>query len=175
MGKACAEASFNLPTGPLRSVAEMSNTAAQIDEGQYSALIRQPVHSVSAERSAVTLKSMRSYPLGQASGRRRKEIIMSMDLPAGICHGGEAERDFVRALGGGCTSPIAAHAAFEDGNMTLRGFYYDDEKGQGIRKSLTRQVSSLEECRSAGAELAAELLEQGNDHSLEDTMSRQKE
>ena len=59
--------------------------------------------------------------------------------------------------------------------MTLRGFYYDDEKGQGIRKSLTRQVSSLEECRSAGAELAAELLEQGNDHSLEDTMSRQKE
>ena len=87
----------------------------------------------------------------------------------------EAERAFVRALGGGCTSPIAAHAAFEDGNMTLRGFYYDDEKGQGIRKSLTRQVSSLEECRSAGAELAAELLEQGNDHSLEDTMSRQKE
>ena len=34
-----------------------------------------------------------------------------------------AERAFVRALDGGCSSPVAAHATLEQGLLTLRGLY----------------------------------------------------
>ena len=156
----------------------------KLDEGQYSALI---LAAAGLHRLHLQKRISRYFEVDEIVPSAGQGILALQGREGedySCLHGfacresamaAEAERAFVRALGGGCTSPIAAHAAFEDGNMTLRGFYYDDEKGQGIRKSLTRQVSSLEECRSAGAELAAELLEQGNDHSLEDTMSRQKE
>ncbi|MBQ9069631.1 MAG: hydroxymethylbilane synthase [Eggerthellaceae bacterium] len=38
-----------------------------------------------------------------------------------------AERAFVAYLDGGCSSPIAAYAETEDGNVVLRALYYDEE------------------------------------------------
>lgn len=70
----------------------------------------------------------------------------------------EAERAFVRALGGGCTSPIAAHAEFEAGKMILRGFYYDEENETGYRKQLCRKTGHPGESRLAGEELAKAIL-----------------
>ena len=90
-----------------------------------------------------------------------------------------AERGFVSALGGGCTSPIAAHAEFEGagdsgcfgraGNdagsetdayspMTLHGFYYDEETRRICRKRITVTVSTPQEGKAAGRELAAAVL-----------------
>ena len=87
-----------------------------------------------------------------------------------------AERGFVSALGGGCTSPIAAHASFAGGDsdtcsceqtastkghaMTLRGFYYEEETGRIYRKTVTVQASTPQEGRAAGRELAAVILQE---------------
>ena len=90
-----------------------------------------------------------------------------------------AERGFVSSLGGGCTSPIAAHAEFggsgdpggfgTDVNssgcgadtfspMTLRGFYYDEETCRIYRRKITVRAETPLEGRSAGRELAAAIL-----------------
>lgn len=37
-----------------------------------------------------------------------------------------AERAFVRALDGGCSSPVAAHAVLSDGAITITGLYVDE-------------------------------------------------
>ena len=90
-----------------------------------------------------------------------------------------AERGFVSSLGGGCTSPIAAHAEFggfsdpggfgTDVNpsgcepdtispMTLRGFYYDEETCRIYRRKITVRAATPREGRAAGRELAAAVL-----------------
>ena len=40
-----------------------------------------------------------------------------------------AERAFVRELDGGCTSPVCAHAQIWDGQVNLRGLYWDEATG----------------------------------------------
>ena len=40
------------------------------------------------------------------------------------------ERAYVRALNGGCTSPVCAYAEVSDGIIMLRALYYDEETGQ---------------------------------------------
>lgn len=49
------------------------------------------------------------------------------DEEAGAC--ARAERAMVMALGGDCSTPIAAFATIEGGEMTLRGFYMDEATG----------------------------------------------
>ena len=39
------------------------------------------------------------------------------------------ERAFVRELNGGCTSPVCAHAVVRGDTITLRGLYYNEERG----------------------------------------------
>jgi len=40
------------------------------------------------------------------------------------------ERAYVRALNGGCTSPVCAYAEVSDGTITLRALYYDEKTGE---------------------------------------------
>ncbi len=40
-----------------------------------------------------------------------------------------AERAFVRELDGGCTSPVCAHAQIGDGQVSLRGLYWNEATG----------------------------------------------
>lgn len=60
-----------------------------------------------------------------------------------------AERAFVRALDGGCSSPVAAFATVEGENLTLTGM---DETGRRMRSAGPRA-----EAERIGAELAAEI------------------
>lgn len=66
------------------------------------------------------------------------------------------ERAFVRALGGGCTAPIAAHAQIQGTQITLMGFYYDEE----LKKQITGTIQghAVDGAR-IGAALAARLKE----------------
>ena len=41
-----------------------------------------------------------------------------------------AERSFVRALDGGCSSPVAAYATLQGSQIELRGLYYDAASGK---------------------------------------------
>jgi hydroxymethylbilane synthase len=50
------------------------------------------------------------------AGLNKPELALAVDV----------ERAFLRAVGGGCTSPIGAYAAVEDGIVTLRGMLADE-------------------------------------------------
>jgi hydroxymethylbilane synthase len=68
----------------------------------------------------------------------------------------EAEREFLAALGGGCTAPVAANAKHADGSLILRGVVasLDGEK-------VIRVVRSGSDAHELGQSLAVEALALG--------------
>lgn len=62
-----------------------------------------------------------------------------------------AERNFVRILDGGCSSPIAAFATVKENELTLRGLYFDDVTNRFKTGVLT---GSVEEPEQLGEKLA---------------------
>jgi hydroxymethylbilane synthase len=65
-----------------------------------------------------------------------------------------AERAFVRALDGGCSSPIAAFAQVHKEEISLRGLYYDEEK----RQYTTGEIHGLaRDGEALGCKLALQL------------------
>ena len=69
-----------------------------------------------------------------------------------------AERAFLTALGGGCTVPVAAHAAVSDERLNLQGMVADLDGGKVIRDSLSGSPLQAEDI---GRRLADRLLSQG--------------
>ena len=67
-----------------------------------------------------------------------------------------AERAFVAALEGGCSSPIAAHAVLEGANLRLRGLYYSEQSGKHLVGEATGPASDP---IRLGRRLAMELKE----------------
>lgn len=65
-----------------------------------------------------------------------------------------AEQGFVLALGGGCSSPTAAFAKFEDDRLILRGLYYDEETKEVHTGLIEGKPESAEEL---GKKLAGQL------------------
>ncbi|MFL6210710.1 MAG: hydroxymethylbilane synthase [Pyrinomonadaceae bacterium] len=75
----------------------------------------------------------------------------------------EAERALLRALGGGCQVPIAAHATVADGRLHLAGLVAGLDGAQLIRDSLEADAAHA---AAAGEALAVRLREQGADRLL---------
>lgn len=73
-----------------------------------------------------------------------------------------AERAFVARLDGGCSSPIAAHAAVHGGELSLWGLYYDEETGQA-RKGFACGAASENVALACGL---ADRLKNGEEGSL---------
>lgn len=69
-----------------------------------------------------------------------------------------AERAFLRALGGGCQLPIAAHGVLDRDHLTLDGLVAKPDGSEILRDSLSGRVDHAEEI---GSELAARLLNRG--------------
>lgn len=65
-----------------------------------------------------------------------------------------AERAFVRALNGGCSSPVAAYAEVTGETLTLTGLYVSDDETVIRKGSLTGMKQDAE---ALGSELAAQL------------------
>lgn len=65
-----------------------------------------------------------------------------------------AERAFTAALGGGCTSPMAAYAQVEGERIILRGLYYEEESGRVLKGTLEGQRDFAQE---AGKMLAQKI------------------
>jgi len=63
------------------------------------------------------------------------------------------ERAFVRALNGGCSSPVAAHARMIGDEIYLMGLYYD-EATKGWLKGGTKGPATQEGAERIGRELA---------------------
>lgn len=66
------------------------------------------------------------------------------------------ERAFVRFLGGGCSSPVAAHGTVQEGRLVLKGLYYIEKRGDFVIGSIE---GTLEEAEKLGASLAQEMKE----------------
>lgn len=69
-----------------------------------------------------------------------------------------AERAFVRALGGGCDTPLGVYASLSDGRLYLQGVLASPDGSRLIRKNLYGVPQSPEE---AGAGLARRILGAG--------------
>lgn len=67
----------------------------------------------------------------------------------------QAERQFIRTVDGGCTSPCAAHARVSGNELRLDGLYFDEKTGQYVKGSV---CTDKERAACAGEELARELM-----------------
>ncbi len=70
------------------------------------------------------------------------------------------ERAFTTALGGGCTSPVCAHARVNAGKIELRALYYNETTG--AYRTGTAE-GSVNDAQAIGAALAEKLRSQAND------------
>ena len=76
----------------------------------------------------------------------------------------DAERAFLRALGGGCRVPIAAYASFDEGEVKLEGTVVAVDGSAQVRGML---AGSMTEPVALGQRLAAQLISQGAQELLE--------
>jgi hydroxymethylbilane synthase len=81
---------------------------------------------------------------------------------------GEAEREFLAALGGGCLVPVGARARFERGRLALAGFVGHPSGRPSIRLNVEGAAVAAADL---GRELAAAMLGQGAREILEEVRS----
>ena len=67
----------------------------------------------------------------------------------------EAERQFIRAIGGDCTSPCAAHAQIHGSELKLTGLYYSENSEDYATDTI---ISEISKARQAGEELAQKMM-----------------
>lgn len=111
----------------------------KLDEGQYGATI---LAAAGLKRLGLEQRISRCFSTeemipaaGQGilavQGRAGEDYDFldgCFDASASVC--ARAERAFVRALGGDCSTPAAAFASTENGRLTLRAMYFDETDGR---------------------------------------------
>ncbi len=128
-----------IPTAPVRG--NVQTRLRKLDEGQFSGLILAAAglkrlgleHRISRYFSVEEMLPAAGQGVLAVQGRQgeRTDFLQSFHHPETACCVA-AERAFVRALEGGCSSPVAAHAATEGDTLVLRGM---DEAGHKDRLS----------------------------------------
>ena len=135
---------------------------AKLDRGEYSALV---LACAGLDRLGLENRISRRFPVEEmlpAAGQgilavqSRADVDTSClslfhDPVAAVCL--TAERAFVGALEGGCSSPVAAHATVDGDTVTLTGFYVDGEGESYIESS----CAACGDAREMGAELAVRM------------------
>ena len=135
----------------------------KLDEGQYGALV---LAAAGLKRLGLENRISRYFTVREmipAAGQG----ILAIQGRAGedhswleACADREAttaalcERAFARALGGGCTSPVCAHAWLENGKLRILGLYYDENSGSWCTGEARGEISDPE---ALGGSLAQKL------------------
>ncbi|HIP28966.1 MAG TPA: hydroxymethylbilane synthase, partial [Sulfurovum sp.] len=68
------------------------------------------------------------------------------------------ERDFVSAIGAGCSAPVAVNAIITNDDMTIKAMLGYPDGTNIVHKELT---SSISECDMLGLQLAEEMIADG--------------
>lgn len=139
------------PDARFESIRGNLNTRLRkLDEGQYGAIV---LAAAGVKRLGLSHRISRCFSVeevipaagqgilaiqGRASDGDPALFTGFADKNAEYC--ALAERAFVKALDGGCSSPVAAHAVIHDAEMTLLGLYYDEASGKTVKGSLTGSV-----------------------------------
>ncbi|MGN6293568.1 MAG: hydroxymethylbilane synthase [Chitinophagaceae bacterium] len=76
----------------------------------------------------------------------------------------KAERDFLRTLMGGCSTPISALASVTEGRMKITGNILSHD---GTQKLEVEKETSLEKSYSLGVDAALEILDNGGEQLME--------
>ena len=135
---------------------------AKLDRGEYSALV---LACAGLDRLGLENRISRRFPVEEMLPAAGQGILAVQsradgdtsclsgfhDPGAAVCL--TAERAFVGALEGGCSSPVAAHATVDGDTVTLTGFYVDREGESYIETS----CAACADAREMGAELAVRM------------------
>ena len=125
----------------------------KLDEGQYGALI---LAAAGLKRLGLEKRISRYFSTEELipaacqgtlciqgrAGEDYSELSPFFDEDATLA--ARAERAFIQALNGGCTSPIAAYAERDGDTLTLRGLYRSETSGNYRRGVLTGPASRPE-------------------------------
>lgn len=141
----------------------------KLDEGQYDALLLASAGLRRLgldERITVALTTQEMLPAvgqGALAIEVRADDEATMSIVAKLDHKFSrlaclAERSLLRALGGGCLLPIAAHAVVRDKRIRLEGLVAATDGRQMVRRRLN---GLLDEPEELGLRLAEDLLENG--------------
>ena len=144
----------------------------KLAEGQYSALV---LAAAGLKRLGLEERISRYFTTeemipaaGQGilalQGRAGEDYSYMADyLDADAGAAALCERAFATELGGGCTSPVCAHAVMENGRLRVRGLYYAEATGQ-------YRVGTAEGDPAQPAALGIELARRLRDGAGEETV-----
>jgi hydroxymethylbilane synthase len=146
----------------------------KLDEGQYDALILAAAglrRLGFADRISAPISTAEMLPAvgqGALAIETRDDDRALIDLLAPLDHSPTrdactAERALLRALGGGCQLPIAAHAVVDGDQLRIEGLVVGLSGDVVIRDTLE---GNARDAARAGETLAARLLERGADSLL---------
>ncbi|MGI5958472.1 MAG: hydroxymethylbilane synthase [Massiliimalia sp.] len=139
----------------------------KLDAGNYSALV---LAAAGLERVGLGHRISRLFdpvdemipPAGQAilavQGRKGEDysFLEPVNDPVSQIMA-QAERGFVTALNGGCSSPVAAYAQVHRTEVKLTGLYYDEPSGEYSIDCIT---GSTEEAQKLGIALAEKMKQE---------------
>jgi len=141
----------------------------KLKEGQYDAIILAYIglHRLDLLKDIPYVEKLDFFipPMGQAalgieivsSDDKVREIAMSLnDENSFICT--KLERDFVSAIGAGCSAPVAVNAITSDDDITIKAMLGYPDGTHIMHKELTSKVN---ECQTLGLELAEFMIADG--------------
>jgi hydroxymethylbilane synthase len=146
----------------------------KLDAGDYDAVILAAAglrRLGLGGRISLLLRPQQMLPApgqGALAVETRAEDSTTMSFVAPLNHAAsrlacEAERAFLRKLGGGCQLPIAAYAVVHEGQLSLEGLVADPEGQEIVRGRIS---GARDEAEQLGNLLADRLLERGADKLL---------
>ena len=141
----------------------------KLKEGQYDAIILAYIglYRLDLLKDIPFVEKLDFFipPMGQAalgieivsSDDRVREIAMSLnDENSFTCT--KLERDFVSAIGAGCSAPVAVNAIISGDDITVKAMLGYPDGTNIVHKELTSKVS---ECDTLGLQLAQEMIADG--------------
>jgi hydroxymethylbilane synthase len=147
----------------------------KLDEGQYDALILASAGLKRlglADRITAAISPEEMLPAvgqGAVAIELRSDDDVAVNAVKRLNHDSTwlaclAERSFLRALGGGCQLPIAAHAVLDNDQLELAGLVASQDGKQIIRDTISGKGSEAERL---GTQLAEHLIALGADSILQ--------
>ena len=149
----------------------------KLDEGQYDALILASAGLKRlglADRISVAISPQQMLPAvgqGAVAIEVRGDDEVSLNAVRSLDHYSTrlaclAERSFLRALGGGCQLPIAAHAVLEGDELAMDGLVASQDGKQIVRDVISGKATDAE---LLGTQLAERLISLGANSLLQNS------
>lgn len=149
----------------------------KLDEGQYDALILASAGLKRlglADRISVAISPQQMLPAvgqGAVAIEVRGDDETSLNAVRSLDHYSTrlaclAERSFLRALGGGCQLPIAAHAVLEGDELAVDGLVASQDGKQIVRDVISGKAADAE---LLGTQLAERLISLGANSLLQNS------